>query len=443
MPNYISEDHIEKRAVQLLLEQLDYDEHLNCYTVDEKELNDGSNRSSKEEVVLTDRVRKALLKLNNAPESAINQAIQELVKGRSGMSPMLANKQVYELIKEGFPAKILKKDGHEEPCRIRYIDFKNPANNEFLVVSQLWIKGMPKYRRPDLIIYINGIPLVFIELKNSNVEVKNGYDDNLTNYYKEIPQLFVYNAVNILSNAVETKVGAFKAGYENYFEWLRVEDEKKEVDRKRIKEFQVSLEFALQGLCSKANLIDYFENFILYHVNGAYKIIAKNHQFIGVNKAVESFKDREGKDGKLGVFWHTQGSGKSFSMVMYCRKIQRKFEGDFTFLIITYRENLDGQIYRNFLNTGVVKEKEEVRPKDGEQLRDYLSGNKRFVFSLIHKFRYPKGKPFPLLSERKDIIVIVDEAHRTQYRDLAENMRKNYQKHNWHGWKMNLPVNYR
>lgn len=423
MANFISEDDIEKRAVKLLLEQLEYDEYLNCFTADEKDLNDGSYRSSKEEVVLTDRARKALRKINDAPEAAIEQAVRELVKGRSGMSPMLANKQVYELIKEGFPAKVLNKDGREEPRRIRFIDFKNPTQNDFLVVSQLWIKGMSKYRRPDLIIYVNGIPFIFIELKNSNVEVKNAFDYNLITYYKEIPQLFVYNAVNILSNAVETKVGAFKADYEHYFEWLRVDDEKKDVDRKRIKEFQVSLEFALRGLCAKEKLIDYLENFILYHVNGAYKIIAKNHQFIGVNKAVESFKDREGKDGKLGVFWHTQGSGKSFSMVMYCKKIQRKFEGDFTFFIITDRENLDGQIYRNFLNTGVVKEKEEVRPKSGEQLREYLTGNKRFVFSLIHKFRFPKGKAFPLLSDRKDIIVIVDEAHRTQYKDLAENMR--------------------
>ncbi|NOQ25230.1 MAG: HsdR family type I site-specific deoxyribonuclease [Bacteroidales bacterium] len=423
MANFISEDDIEKRAIKLLLEQLDYDEHLNCFTADEKDLNDGSNRSSKEEVVFTDRVRKALRKLNDAPEEAIEQAIRELVKGRSGMSPMLANKQVYELIKEGFTTKILNKDGREEPKKIKFIDFNNPKANEFLVVSQLWIQGMPKFRRPDLIIYINGIPLVFIELKNSNVEVKNAYEHNLQTYYKEVPQLFVYNAVNILSNAVETKLGAFKAEYEHYFDWLRVENEKQDIDRKRVKEFQVSLEFALRGLCSKELLIDYLENFILYHTKGAFKIIAKNHQFIGVNKAVESFNNREGKEGKLGVFWHTQGSGKSFSMVMFCQKIQRKAGGDFTFFVVTDRDNLDGQIYRNFLNMGAVKEKEEVRPKSGEQLREYLSGNKRFVFSLIHKFRYPKGKQFPVLSDRKDIIVLVDEAHRTQYKDLAENMR--------------------
>ncbi len=423
MPNYISEDDIEKRAIKLLLEELDYDEHLNCYTYDSDNLNDGSNRLSKEEVVLTDRVRQALKKLNEVPDDAIEQAIRELTKGRSSMSPMLANKQVYELIKEGYTAKILNKKGREEPVKIKYIDFNNPGRNNFLVVSQLWIKGEIGYRRPDLILYVNGIPLVFIELKNSNIEVKNAYDHNLQTYYREIPQLFNYNAVNILSNAVETKVGAFKAEYGHYFDWLRVDDEKQKVDRKRVKEFQVSLEYALRGLCAKDKLIDYFENFILFHVKGAYKIIAKNHQFIGVNKAVQSFKDRENKQGKLGVFWHTQGSGKSFSMIMFCNKIQRKFEGDYTFFIVTDRENLDGQIYRNFLNTGALNENEEVRPKSGEQLREYLEGNKRYIFSLIHKFRYPKGKKYPLLSDRKEIIVLVDEAHRTQYKDLAENMR--------------------
>jgi type I restriction enzyme R subunit len=170
MGNYISEDDIEKAAIKLLLERLDYDEHINCYTADEKDLRDRSNRSSKEEVLFTDLLRKALIKLNKGvPEPAIEQAINELAKGRSSMSAMMANKEVYELIKEGFPVKVLNKQGREEPIRVKFIDFKKASNNNFTVVSQLWIKGMPKFRRPDLIIYVNGIPLVFIELKNSNM----------------------------------------------------------------------------------------------------------------------------------------------------------------------------------------------------------------------------------------------------------------------------------
>lgn len=134
--------------------------------------------------------------------------------------------------------------------------------------------------------------------------------------------------------------------------------------------------------------------------------------------------NRDKHAGKLGVFWHTQGSGKSFSMIFYVRKIFRKTAGNFTFLVVTDRDDLDGQIYRNFLHTGTVKKEERCRPKNSEELREFLGTNKRMVFTLIHKFRWPKGKKYPRLSERDDIIVIVDEAHRTQYEDLAVNMRE-------------------
>jgi type I site-specific restriction-modification system R (restriction) subunit len=183
-----------------------------------------------------------------------------------------------------------------------------------------------------------------------------------------------------------------------------------------------SLERAILGLCSPPKLLDYIENFILYHKE-TQKIIAQNHQFIGVNKAIESFTNREAKDGKLGVFWHTQGSGKSFSMIFYTRKINRKLTGNFTFVIITDRDDLDRQIYLNFLNTETVKQKDAAQPKNSVQMREFLSQNKPIIFTLIQKFRYDKGKKYPILSDRNDIIVIVDEAHRTQYKTLAENMR--------------------
>lgn len=150
---------------------------------------------------------------------------------------------------------------------------------------------------------------------------------------------------------------------------------------------------------------------------------AQNHQFIGVNRAYDRFLQREELDGKLGVFWHTQGSGKSFSMIFYSRKIFRKQAGNFTFVVVTDRADLDGQIYRNFLHTNTVTKAEAAQPKNSEEMRKFLGQNKRLVFTLIHKFRWNKGEAYPLLSDRKDIIVIVDEAHRTQYKDLAENMR--------------------
>jgi type I restriction enzyme R subunit len=273
------------------------------------------------------------------------------------------------------------------------------------------------------LLYINGIPIVFIELKNSNVKLKSAFDDNLTNYKAEIPQLFLTNAFCILSNGIETKVGSYTAGWEHFFQWLRIDDEKEKVDRKRIAQEGTSIEYAIDGLLNPKRLLDYIENYIIYYKETS-KIIGQNHQFIGVNNAFEAFRDRENLKGRLGVFWHTQGSGKSFSMIFLTRKIFRKLTGNFSFVVVTDREDLDGQIYRNFLHSETVKKSDAAQPKNSEELRKFLGLNKRAVFTLIQKFRYDRGKEYPVLSERNDIIVIVDEAHRTQYKSLAENMRK-------------------
>ncbi len=226
----------------------------------------------------------------------------------------------------------------------------------------------------------------------------------------------------MLSNAIETKVGSITAEWEHFFNWLRADDEKEKIDREAIKQKGTSLEGVIAGLFPPRRLLDYVENFILYYKDKE-KIIAQNHQFIGVNRAYETFLRREELKGKLGVFWHTQGSGKSFSMIFYVRKIFRKETGNFTFVVVTDRDDLDGQIYRNFLHTNTVTKAEAAQPKDSEEMRKFLGQNKRLVFTLIQKFRWEKGKAYPLLSPRSDIIVIVDEAHRTQYKDLAENMR--------------------
>lgn len=423
MPNFISEDQIEKAAVSLLTQTYNY-RAINCYTADVENLNDKSGRSSKQEVVFLQVLRSWAIKLNpNIPPLIIDSALETLTARRSALNPLLANKEVYGLLIAGIPVQYENSQGRTEHGRVQVIDFANPENNDFCAVTQLWIKGYRYPRRPDILIYVNGLPLVFIELKNSNVKVKNAYDDNLTNYKHDIPQLFHCNAFCILSNALETKVGSYTAGYEHFFSWLRPDDEAEKVDKKSIENDGTSLERVIHGLLPKARLLDYVENFIVYHKDAA-KIVAQNHQFIGVNKAIESFSNREGKEGRLGVFWHTQGSGKSFSMIFLSRKIFHKFTGNYTFVIITDRDDLDGQIYRNFLDTNTVGKNDAARPKDSQELRVFLGSNKRIIFTLIQKFRYDKGKEYPLLSDRNDIIVIVDEAHRTQYASLAENMRK-------------------
>jgi|CXWL01.1.fsa_nt_gi type I restriction enzyme R subunit len=423
MPNFISEDDIEQAILQKLKQNFGF-ELLNCYSADAEDLNDRSGRADKRDVILLERLREAAVRLNpRIPESIIDDALARLMDKRRAMSPIAANREVEELIRDGIPVEFETSQGQNEQERVRVIDFNDSSHNRFLAVSQLWIKGERYYRRPDILLYVNGIPLVFIELKNSNVKLRTAFDDNLTNYKQDIPQLFLTNAFCILSNAIETKVGSITAGWEHFFKWLRVEDEKEKVDRKRIKDEGTSLELAVAGLCEQAKLLDYIENFVVYHKD-TQKIIAQNHQFIGVNNAYRVFLDRKEKQGKLGVFWHTQGSGKSFSMIFYARKIFRKLTGNFTFVVVTDREDLDGQIYRNFLDTDTVKKHEAAQPRNSEEMRRYLGQNKRIVFTLIHKFRWPQGLAYPLLSDRDDIIVIVDEAHRTQYKSLAENMRK-------------------
>ena len=418
----ISEDNIEQALLTRLKQSYGY-ELLNCFTADADDLNDRSNRSDKRHVVLADRLKKQAVSLNpDIPEKTIDEAVAKIMSRRTGIEPVVANRELDSLIRDGVPVEYDDENGRTQHGFVQLIDFDKPDKNEFLAVSQLWIKGDQRYRRPDVILYVNGLPLVFIELKNSNVNVKNAYDKNLADYNADIPQLFHCNAFCILSNALKTRVGSFTAGWEHFFSWLRVESEKETVNRDKAASDGTSLEIVLDGLCQPTRLLDYVENFIIYHKESQ-KIIAQNHQFLGVNNALETFKKRKELKGKLGVFWHTQGSGKSFSMIFYSRKIHRKIKGNFTFLIVTDRDSLDGQIYRNFLNTNTVKERDAARPKNSTQLRKYLGTNKKAIFTLIQKFRYDKGKHYPVLSDRDEIIVIVDEAHRTQYKSLAENMR--------------------
>ena len=418
----ISEDDIEQALLKRLHQSYGY-ALLNCFTADADDLNDRSNRSDKRHVVLADRLKKRAIILNpDIPEKTIDEAIAIIMNRRSGIEPVAANRELDGLIRDGVPVEYDDANGRTQQGLVKLINFDKPKNNEFLAVSQLWIKGDQRYRRPDVILYVNGLPLVFIELKNSNINVKNAYDKNLADYNTDIPQLFHCNAFCILSNALKTRVGSFTAGWEHFFSWMRIASEKEEINRDKLQKEGTSLEIALDGLCEPTRLLDYVENFIIYHKD-TQKIIAQNHQFLGVNNALETFKQRKELKGKLGVFWHTQGSGKSFSMIFYSRKIHRKIKGNFTFLIVTDRDDLDGQIYRNFLNTNTVKQQDAARPKNSTQLRDYLGTNKKAIFTLIQKFRYDKGKQYPRLSDRDEIIVIVDEAHRTQYKSLAENMR--------------------
>ena len=428
MRNFISENDIEQAILEKLRgEPFGYD-ILVCDADPAKreQLPDGTGRASKKECVLPDVLLRSLKRINpHIGDEHLKRIVKDLRRDFTGTDMVATNYKLYQQIRNNIKVTV-RRNGKEDFDFVRLVDFDDPGNNTFTAVSQMWIQGRVYYRRPDILIFVNGLPMVFIELKNSIVKAEEAYNKNLKDYLKDIPNLFAFNQICVLSNGLETRLGAFNATYDYFFEWLKVNDEKEHPDRKALSETDSaadsSVRYFVDGLLDKSRLIDYLENFILFE-NQSIKIIAKNHQYLGVNNLMESVKNRKELKGKLGVFWHTQGSGKSYSMVMFARKVRRKIEGNFTFLIITDRVDLDTQIHKNFMRTEVIGSKEECQPKNRIQLREYLQTNKAFIFTLIHKFGYEKGKKYPVLSERDDIIVLVDEAHRTQYKDLAENMR--------------------
>jgi len=374
-------------------------------------------RETKGEVVLTDRLRAALTKLNpGLPAEAIQTAIDELARDRSAMSLEAANREVYRLLKEGIPVSIPDREhGGQKTERLRVVDWEQPEQNDFLLVSQFSVVGSLYTCRPDLVGFVNGLPWVAIELKKPGVPARAAFDENLTHYKKEIPQLFWFNALLIASNGTDSRVGSLTADWERFFEWKRVERE----DEPR----RVSLEVMLRGTCDRNRLLDLVENFTLFseHKAGLVKILGQNHQFLGVNNAIASMLEaRKLGHGRGGVFWQTQGSGKSFSMVFFAQKVLRKLAGNWTFVVVTDRVELDEQIAKTFKNVGAVSKSEgkECHAASGTHLRELLRGNHRYVFTLVHKFQTPEA-----LTDRSDVIVLTDEAHRSQYDTLALNMR--------------------
>ena len=428
--SFISEDDIEKSILDKIEnENLGYTILKLDPSLEKKEdLKDGTNRTNKSQCVLSNVLLNSLRKMNpDVDDKYIKETYDELIKDYTDTDIVQTNYNLYKIIREGKKITFTNSRGVEDFLFVRLIDFDNPNNNDFTAVSQMWIKGRYNYRRPDILIFINGMPLVFIELKNSTRKVEEGYTDNLTNYKKDIPNLFALNQICVLSNGLETRMGAFNSTYDFFFEWLKDSEEDK-IDREKIYKDGTSVYYFITGLLKKEKLIDYIENFIVFD-NGKKlsKIIAKNHQYLGVNNLMKSIKNRKESNGKLGVFWHTQGSGKSYSMVFFTRKVNRKINGNFSFLIVTDRDDLDTQIKKTFIRCEVVGSKDEVSPANSSKLREYLTSNKPFVFTLIQKFRLDKKKDekrYPLLSDRDDIIVLVDEAHRTEYANLAENMRE-------------------
>jgi len=375
-------------------------------------------RETSSDVVLKKVLKQKLVEFNpSVRQDILEAAIDEVIKDRSSLSLARANQEVFQLLRDGIKIQTVDSNGRDVTEFVKIIDWDSPENNHFLLASQMWITGDLHNRRPDMIGFVNGLPLILFELKKFTVNVKHAYDDNLSDYLDTIPKLFWYNAFVILSNGLESRIGTFNAPWEHFNEWKKISERDKG---------KVSLDTIIRGTCEKNRLVDILENFILFsEAQGKLtKIVAKNHQYLGVNRAIKSYlQAQEQEDGRIGVFWHTTGSGKSYSMIFFSNKIFRKMPGNYTFLIVTDRIDLDDQIYKNFEKTGAVTEP-KIRARSTRHIKRLLKEDHRHVFTLIHKFQTEKKETkFPLLSKRDDIIVICDEAHRTQYGELAKNMR--------------------
>lgn len=412
-----SEDGLIENATQQVLEELGW-EVLSAWKKESFGPEGLLGRENKSEVILKKFLMPALERLNpNLPETAYMQAIEQVEQKSADKTLPRLNKDKYELLKEGIPVAYTNLKGELEKKKLKVFDFDNYEANHFLAVRQLEVVGELYNRRPDIVGFVNGIPLVLFELKAHHTDLRNAYTENITDYKDTIPHLFHCNAFIILSNGTNARVGTLTSPYKFFLEWKRIAEDEEGV---------VSLDTMLRGVCAKDKVMDIFENFLLFDDSGGdvAKIMAKNHQYIGVNKVISKAKNIEELKGKLGVFWHTQGSGKSYSMVFIAQKIHRKFGGAYTFLIVADRSELERQLYDTFTGVGANTSKEVVA-RNREHLRDLLKENHRYVFTLIHKFSIdPKMESeYPLITDRKNIIVISDEAHRTQAGTFARNMR--------------------
>ena len=413
---YTEEILVQQTTVDYLEQQLGW-ESLYAYNSEGFGPDSLLGRDSDREVVLKRRLRESLVRLNpELPDAAYDDAVRQITAVNASQTLVSTNREKHNLIRDG--VQVIFRDSQDNPKRdrLRVFDFDTPENNDFLCVRELWIRGALYRRRADIIGFVNGIPLLFVECKNIPKGLKTAFTSNYSDYRDTIPHIFHHNAVVMFANGEKAKIGSITSQWGHFHEWKRLAE---------AEPGKVDMETLLKGFCDKRNFLDIVENFILFDESSGEmkKILARNHQFLGVNRAIESVRDRKALQGKLGVFWHTQGAGKSYSMVLLTRKVHRKLGGNFTFVVLTDREDLDRQIYKTFAGCGLVNhDRDPCRASGGEALSQLLTEQKPYVFSLIQKFNQEvdPGKGY---TQRDDIIVITDEAHRTQDGVLALNMR--------------------
>ncbi len=412
---YSEEEAVQKPAGELL-DRMGWDVYY-CFDDEVLGKNGTLGRESYRDVLLKRDLEYALVELNeHLSEDECRRAIKTLEEAFVGDSLLQTNEAKYKMLRDGIPVKRRQPDGSTRTEYAQVFDYEHPSLNRFVAAEELWVYGPLYHRRADLVGFVNGVPLLFVEFKRHDKDVLEAYRDNYSDYQDAIPQLFYYNAFVMLSTGLVSRVGTLGGPYEFFHEWKRL----READ-----EGAVSLETMLLGMCDKENLLDLFRNFILFdHASSpAAKILARNHQFLGVNEAVRAYSERELNGGKLGVFWHTQGAGKSYSMVFLSEKIKRTQPGSPTFLVLTDRDELNKQISEVYESCGCLAGIPASRliASSGEDLAEKLRGNPSYIFSLIQKFNQPDAAP---IRPDHDIVVFSDEAHRSNNGVFAENMMR-------------------
>ncbi|MFC1560864.1 HsdR family type I site-specific deoxyribonuclease [Candidatus Latescibacterota bacterium] len=416
MPKIITESEVEESCLDTLKE-------LGYTILNGPDISEGGNNPERKyhEVVLVERLREALLIINpHIPPEAINEAVKKILRTDSQNS-VINNQYFHQMVMNGVPVEYKRNDGGVKNDFVWLFDFNKIENNEFLAVNQFTIIENRNNRRPDIILFVNGLPLVQLELKNpadENATIWSAFNQFET-YKQQIPSVFRYNEILVISDGLEARAGTITSNKERFTPW-------KTIDGNEKPKYIPQIEILLKGMLNKEVLLDIIRHFIVFEADkdkkdGSIKIskkLAAYHQYHAVNKAVESTITAIKKDRRAGIVWHTQGSGKSLIMVFYAGKlvVQPEMENP-TVILLTDRNDLDDQLFGTFSRCHELLRQEPKQADSRDEIKELLKvASGGIIFTTIQKFLPEiKGSKYPLLSDRRNIIVIADEAHRSQY----------------------------
>lgn len=403
MLNFFREEDYEKSLIELFQNDLEYE------YVYGPDIERDFYSPFYEDILI-----ESLYRINHG---ATNDAIQDaLFKLKNFENGELVQKNAIfmDYLQHGIPVRYFV-DGEERSSIVYLVDYKNSENNSFVVANQ-WTFIENSNKRPDLILFLNGLPIVLMELKSPSREETDASEAyrQLRNYMQEIPSMFIYNAICVMSDQLISKAGTITSGEDRFMEWKTKDGNYENTQYAQFDTF-------FEGIFQKERLLDIIKNFICFSNEGinSYKILAGYHQYFAVKKAIESTKHATVTDGKGGVFWHTQGSGKSLSMVFYAHLLQEALDSP-TIVVLTDRNDLDDQLYSQFVKCKDFLRQEPLQAESRENLKTLLAGRQAngIIFTTMQKFE-ESDEP---LSERHNIIVMADEAHRGQY-GLAEKIK--------------------